>query len=846
MILRNLVGFVCAIMVFVGLPTITKAQCSNYQLASGAPTQTPGTVRCCYPLTFSATVANVWSIQITPLLPSTTFALFTPTSPFIAPTNTNSSIVIRNAAGFILANPNQALGELCINNVPSGGVSVLVQISAQNGSILCTDTLHLTSCTTPLQGCLDVSSPTVTCLMTQGALQYVVTTSVTNQSGQNVSVQLSAAGATVSPQQFSLPASATQSLNVVVTSGQQAGSSIPIVFTAGALGAVVCSDTASVTLPSCSAVPTCGTVQKNITTSQLFSINGITHWSGTITTSSPVLGVRFAVVSAERKLSCPTVPAGTWLPMPTTLITAPMNAQTPQHTNAVVSAVVQGFPQQSTVYTPFGAMLTSTPTPLSSAPFTTLIQLPPPIPQCPDSVRLCIRVGLMYNPATVCDTIICLEFPRRFIPVPWASGNASAPGMRARPHTDKSFAESVQSEDASEGRTSVVWSDDGSSATLVFSVPEETVREGVFTGTTQLSIAPIAGGGTVTRAQSGDSVRAAINGSILSLPVRFVSVTDGSYEARVTVDLSFASNDVEMSALLSMDYASPIGRISSPSFVVSSYRPGRQGGTRLENELPGSVPENIAVYAITMTNSNAAGKPMGSMRLAPTNGSRLLGGGSLGEDEDVVMLPSLEPVGTTGENPWTMFAGKSVTTSKNNARLVDNPWKHGKTGIETPQRTSDEVVSTEILSRALPHNARTRPLYLTISRPASGPTELEFSTYDVHGIELSRGTMVLDKPVSIISSSNDIPQVGAAYIHVRNNGTQATASFAASSGNVGEARLRIINISGENVITPQATVVDATTSIVTMPIEHLAQGRYTVILEHQDTVIASAPMMITR
>jgi hypothetical protein len=820
----------------IALDHAAYASCATYQVSLSAPTQQPGTNRCCYTVRLTATDRQAFTVRLTPLLPSVTFASFTPIAPFTAPTNTASQIDIRNAAGGFVGLPNQNLGDVCISNVPTAGVQIVSQVLDNGGNVLCADTLLARTCTTAPQGCLDVTTPSLVCLPQQGAIQYLATTTITNETGQPVSVSFSATPATVTPSSITLADATPQTVHLVTSTNVAAGTTVPLVMTVGAGGAVVCRDTVVMTIPQCTPTSACASMPRTITTSSLVSTNGLFQWNGTFTTQVPVQSMSISAISAERKMTCPTVNSNVWLPLPVTTYATPANSQTPINTNAVILASVQGFAATSTTYGLQGALLSAQgAVTLTNAPFTVHAQLPPPIQGCPDSLRLCVRMAVTYVTGLQCDTTVCLVVPRRFLAVPWASGATTMPGPRTAKGDD------VQNTERAAGSTRVEWNAEGTRATLVFDVPATTIEEGILTGTTNVRLGSLAGGGTITRATSGGASRNAQNGSV-EIPVTFTRTTGDVFEARIELEQTFGNDDVECAVSIVMDYATRSGRNLSPRFMASAYRPSKQGGVATDNPSPAERMENVELYAITINNSNLAGRSADLIAIDPTPSTRILGGGSLDEDEGVMVTGYDEPDDMTNEFRMEFLMGKSVTTSKNNARLVQRP--DVKTG-DTPQREGAALVERTVRNRALPHGARTKPFYLTIQRRSSAPAEVAFTSYDANGAVLDRGTIVLTKPAAVVSSVNDGTQTPTSQMVVRDNGSSATVTLSLQNG--GTVRLRCIDAQGRDVL-PASTVnvVGDAASVATVPTATLAQGSYILVAEQDGAIIARTSFVIVR
>ncbi len=833
----RLLGIVAMLVFIVSIDHAAYASCSTYQVSVGTPTQHPGTNRCCYTVQLTASDRQAFTIRLTPLLPSTTFASFTPASPLIAPTNTAAQIDIRNAAGNFVGLANQNLGDVCLSNVPAGGVQVLSQVLDNAGTVLCADTLILAACAVAPQGCLDISTPLLVCLPQQGAIQYLATTTITNQTGQPVTVSFAASPATVTPSSIALADATPQTLHLVASTNVSAGSSVPLIMTVGAGGMVVCRDTVVMTIPQCTPASACGATPRSIATTLLTSTNGLLQWNGTITTQVPVQSITMTAISAERKMTCPTVNSSVWLPLPVTTFATPANAMVPINTNAIVLATVQGFAPTSTVYGLQGALLNAQgAATLTNTPFTVHAQLPPPIQGCPDSLRLCVRMAVTYVTGLQCDTTVCLILPRRFLAVPWASGATSAPG----PRTAKS-ADGVQSESQTAGSTRIEWNAEGTQATVVFDIPASTIEEGVLTGTTNVRLRSLSGGGTIQRASAGGTTREAVGGTV-DIPLTFERVSGDIFEGRTVLESTYLESDVECNVAIVMDYSTRSGRLTSPEFSVAAYRPSKQGGVQTENPAPASRMENVELYAITIDNANLAGRSADLIAIDPTPSTRILGGGSLDEDEGVMVTPYDEPDDMTNEFRMNFLMGKSVTTSKNNARLVQRP--DVKTG-DAPQRSGSALVERTMQTRTLPHGGRTKPFYLTIQRQSAEPAEVVFTSYDDKGAVLAQGTIVLSRPAAIVSSIDETPQAPTARLFVRNNGTLATVAF--TSPHDGTLRLRCVDVQGRDVLPAVTTAsVAHITTATQLPTASLPQGTYIIMAEVGGSIVASSSFVVIR
>ncbi len=850
MTLRRLFLLVATSIMLTVVHGTAHAQCTAYSLVVGTPVQTPAQT-CCYPITLTATERNAWRIRIVPDDAGMTFAPYTAGQPYLADTATGTLISIKNPAGPILGLSNQDMGQLCLATAQQYPAHATVQFLDQQGGLLCSDQIEFASCGLAPQGCLEFTAPTISCIQNAGALLYYVTSTVSNTSASSGSVSFSAPGATITPSTIVLGTGASQLVNLTLATGASAGSQITITGQLGAQGVPACSTTTSVVVPSCAnSSSACAAVTKTVrsTVPNINSINGVVGWSGSISTSVPVSSISVGVVAAMTKVVCAGAVGGPWVNVPVTVTALVPGNNGPVPTNAITGGSIAGFSPQNTTHSLTGITFG----PLSSVPMQAAAmnfqaQFPPPPIGCPDTLRFCVRYAITYVTGLTCDTTICHSIARVFTPTMWSNGGTILSPLRARKDNGDGR---VQSVDRSGGRTYLVLSDD-TTGVLGFSIPQETRAKGLFGPGTRVRISmPHYAGesvGEMVLSRNGvdvDTVRRSSPADV-QLPLSDVDGTSLYTEFNVRLlyrgrwDGNYADGRVPV--VVSVSYPSPVGVLTSPSYEVVALQPSKVGGGAVTEPTPQDPPRNVQLFSVAFTNTNTAEEPMAAFSITPRAGSRIIGAGSYDEDEGVMLVAGDEGGSTTGnEPPWVPFAGKSVTTSKNNARMK----AAGIKDLEDAQaRDNGGLVELQFAGRTVDYGKTTRPVYLALQTTPGLPVEVDFVALSSQGYELVRGTMTLVNSVGGVTGVNEVDPASPRFA-VNVTGTTATITVAPG---VRVQSMHVVDTRGAIMQTlDHGRMHSDAHTVATLNLGGYPSGWYAVQLRTEDGAVYTRPLVITR
>jgi hypothetical protein len=471
-------------------------------------------------------------------------------------------------------------------------------------------------------------------------------------------------------------------------------------------GTWCCKFDTCIVLPEC---PDCCDEFTKVINNMTLSSNslGVLTMSGNWTVNQPVIKATASIVAVDIKRYCPAPTTG-WASamgdiLPTTTSTF---GGAPYLTHTSTPPPFASTPPEP--YRDYSWGITPAGVPVTSAPMTLKMQLPPLSSwPCFDSVRVCVKFSFTNVACVTCDTMICFQIKRKKIIIhePWEHLDK---GPKEARRDDKSSDAAIQEFEQPVVQTVSIAMTDATTGRLNLTLP---AVENPEDGYRIIKLVLESGGATqLTELKPPTGAAATIVDQKAMLPVSISPGDIRSYSLRYTNP----SNAALWDNYLTLHYV-PAGTSDTLTemLMIPSRTPQAMTGDSLAVDLTSVRPIDVRTYALFFSNGNRAQLPVHRVLLRVRNGS-LIAAGPFEDSSSVLLAPTLD--------------------KDRQVLLVPNV-----------------IPDTTIVS-----GQSVRPIYVTVSGTRDNAITIEYTTFDSLGYVLTNGVATLTSPISAASGEDPV------------------------------------------------------------------------------------------